>query len=301
MSATKGQFEIMLENEVKRIKGNYTPVRASFLRRLFTRFLKCGQLHPNPDDEFSMPSIGPSYEIISRYTQEIRDGRNLGFKKFFNEPVMVQKITPDGYLLLNGHHRWAAAVRSRLPKLRVKIINLTQQNDISTMLGNSKSSRRVAIDLDEVVYREKYDELTEKPVRFPFNRIHKDPMRLGIPALFNYLNEHGYDIWVYTARYYSFDSIQQYFRLHHTRVCGVITGTRRNVSEFAAAKAQMEKMVNEKYEYTLHIGNDFLVRTNNRTKEFEDYDIKSPAIEWAQHVTDIIGEIEKKEKAALPE
>ena len=209
---------------------------------------------------------------------------------------MVEKITPDGYLLLNGHHRWAAAIKMGLPKIRVKIINLTQQKDIREMLGRAKSTRRAAVDLDEVVFRAEYDDLTEKPLCFPFNRTYKDPMRLGIPALFNFLNEHGYDIWVYTARYYSFESIQQYFWLHHTRVCGVVTGTRRKISEFAAASAQMDKMMSEQYEYTLHIDNDSLVRINNRTKDFEDYEIGGPAIEWAQHVQEIISRIEKDEK-----
>ena len=296
MNATKGQFETMVENEVKKIKGNYTPVKTSFLRRLLTKFLKCGQLHPNPGDEFCEPSIGPNHGIISHYMEDIKDGKYHGKTDFFDEPVMVEKITPDGYLLLNGHHRWAAAIKMGLPKIRVKIINLTQQKDIREMLGRAKSTRRAAVDLDEVVFRAEYDDLTEKPLCFPFNRTYKDPMRLGIPALFNFLNEHGYDIWVYTARYYSFESIQQYFWLHHTRVCGVVTGTRRKISEFAAASAQMDKMMSEQYEYTLHIDNDSLVRINNRTKDFEDYEIGGPAIEWAQHVQEIISRIEKDEK-----
>ena len=301
MNATKGQLEIIVEKEIEKIRGNYTPVKTSFLRRRLTRFLKCSQLHPNPGDEFCDPSIGPSNEIISGYMKAIRFGQKHGEDRFLEDPVTVEKITPDGYILLNGHHRWAAAIKTGIPKIRVEIINLTQQKDIHDMLGNAKHPRRAAVDLDEVVFRTEYNELTEKPLRFPFSRIYRDPMRLGIPALFNYLNEHGYDIWVYTARYYSFESIQQYFWLHHTRVCGVVTGTRRKTSEFAAARARMEKLMSEQYEYTLHIDNDSIVRIDNRTKDYEDYEIKGPAIEWARRVADIIGEIEKREKTASPE
>jgi len=65
MNASKGEFDLFLEKEVSRIKGNYTPVRSSFLRRKFKRYLKCSEIHPNPGDEFCDPAIGPNYGIVS--------------------------------------------------------------------------------------------------------------------------------------------------------------------------------------------------------------------------------------------
>ena len=41
----------------------------------------------------------------------------------FDEPVIVHKMQPDGYLILNGHHRWAAALKTGLDKIRAEIIN----------------------------------------------------------------------------------------------------------------------------------------------------------------------------------
>ena len=37
------------------------------------------------------------------------------------EPLPVQKISPDGYLILNGHHRWAAAHLSGMKSIDVEI------------------------------------------------------------------------------------------------------------------------------------------------------------------------------------
>ena len=245
INATAGKFEKMLEEEVRKVKGNVSPVRTPFLRRLLTKYLRCNQIHPNPDDEFCVPSVGPNYEIISGYMQTISYGRKQGEHKFFEQPVLVEKITPDGYMLLNGHHRWAAAIKAGLPEIRVKIVNLTQQNDLSKMLARAKNTKRVVLDLDEVVYRKEFGEMTEKPLPFPFGRLYRDPMRLGIPALFNSLGDRGYDIWVYTARYDSFESVLQYFHLHHTRVCGVVTGMKRKTGAFAVFREQMEKMIRE--------------------------------------------------------
>jgi len=293
MNATKGEFDLFLEKEVGRIRGNYSPVRSSFLRRKFTKFLKCSVLHPNPGDEFCDPEIGPNYGIVSKYVQTIGYGKKQGEDRFFDEPVTVERITPDGYLLLNGHHRWAAAIKAGLPKIRVEIINLTQQKDIYEMLRRSKSNRRVVLDLDEVVFREAFGELTEKPLRFSFGRIINEPMRLGIPALFNDLNRRGYDIWVYTARYFSYESLQHYFRRHHTHVSGVVTGMKRKSGALAAVREQIEKKMSEQYEYTLHIDNDYVVRIDKKAKTYGEHRIEAPGIRWAGRVKEIVDEIEK--------
>ena len=296
MNASKSEFDLFLEKEVSRIKGNYTPVRSSFLRRKLTKYLKCSELHPNPGDEFCDPEIGPNYGIVSDYVKTIGYGKELhGEERFFDDPVTVERITPDGYLLLNGHHRWAAAIKAGLPKIHAEIINLTQQKDIYEMLSRSKNSRRVVLDLDEVVFRAEFDELSEKPLRFAFGRIINEPMRLGIPALFNDLNRRGYDIWVYTSRYVSFDNIQHYFRRHHTYVSGVVTGMKRKSGALAAVREQIEKKMKERYEQTLHIDHDYVVRIDRKAKTYGEHRIEGPEIQWAGRVMEIVDEIGKKE------
>ena len=72
LKSNKTNFQLFLEEEVGKVKGIYYPVKAGFLKRAFIKKAPCGKLHPNPNDEFCMPEIGPNYEIISRYEKDFR-------------------------------------------------------------------------------------------------------------------------------------------------------------------------------------------------------------------------------------
>ena len=139
-------------------KGVYVPVKAGLLRRFLITKLPPDKLHPNPDDEFCFPEIGPNYQIVSNYESEMRQFRNdrMGGSVYAHigafDPLYVQKIRPDGYMILNGHHRWAAARRVGLKTVDVKIVDLTQQSDIKKMLSSARHDKRVTLDLDEVVF-----------------------------------------------------------------------------------------------------------------------------------------------------
>ena len=65
-------FQEYLNEEVNKVKGVYYPVRASFLKRKFCKKASCRALHPNPEDEFCFPDIGPNYGIIKKYQQQYR-------------------------------------------------------------------------------------------------------------------------------------------------------------------------------------------------------------------------------------
>ncbi|MCR4831375.1 MAG: hypothetical protein K5883_07980 [Pseudobutyrivibrio sp.] len=55
-------------------------------------------------------------------------------------------------MILNGHHRWAVALRLGYSNIPVKIVNLTHESDIKQILSNSTHDKRVTMDLDEVVF-----------------------------------------------------------------------------------------------------------------------------------------------------
>ena len=125
-------FSAFLAEEIIKVKGIAYPVKAGFLRRVFIRRAACSKLHPNPNDEFCSPEIGPNYEIMSRYMSEYRrvisgsldplfintaakrsyeadwygsdgkdrEGSSLG------ERILVERIHPNEYMILNAHHRW---------------------------------------------------------------------------------------------------------------------------------------------------------------------------------------------------
>ena len=209
------------------------------------------------------------------------------------EPVMVEKTRPDGYMILNGHHRWAAAYRVGLRKLKIKIVDLTTQRDIRKMLENATSDKRVTLDLDEVVFRPATDPYLEQSLRFPLNRIYKERIRRGIIALFHLLNEKGYDIWVYSAQYYSLNYLVYFFRHYHVHVTGIVTGTARKTAGAEEEKKETEKMMEGRYRTTLHIDNNMVLQTHRDSREFEEYRLSGSAEGWSREVIDVIGKMKQ--------
>lgn len=290
-------FQTFLDQEVDRIKGSYYPVRASFLRRVLTRRAGCRKLHPNPEDEFCVPGIGPNYGIIAGYAQDFRQdnvyrsGNEYENGGSFLEPLIVQKARPDGYIILNGHHRWAAAMQVGVRRVKIRIVNVTQMEDIHKMLEKSGSDKRVALDLDEVVFCGKDPANAEKAMRFPLNRIYKERVRKGIPALLHYFNGHGYDIWVYTSEYYSMEYIQYYFRHLNVRLTGIVTGTGRKGARTAETAREMKNMVETKYRTTIHIDNKMLLCTRSASRESREYPLSGSPETWGREVIETLERI----------
>ena len=292
----KSEFDEFVQNDVKKQKGVYMPVQASLAERLTTRHLPMEKLHPNPDDEFAFPDIGPNYQIISKYVEDIMTAYRMKLEPFDDDPIIVEKLHPEGYLILNGHHRWAAAMRMHLKKIRVKIVNLALESDIKKIIEKSEHNKRATLDLDEVVFKSEDKKGLEKPLGFPYNLRYKQRLRLGIPALFYALSKRGYDIWVYSSNYYSIDDIRDFFRCYHVYVDGIITGLAKKNAQTNKKSNKIEKLMSSKYGITLHIDDDMLLRTKKQTAEFEEYKLDVPPEEWAKKAINIIEEIERNEK-----
>ena len=289
-------FKEFVANDVKKQKGIFHPVKASFLERLLVKKVSCKKLHPNESDEFTFADIGPSYRIISEYEKNFRHLLSKG-QRLDMEPLTIEKLYPHGYLLLNGHHRWAAAMRVGLRRVPVEIVNLAQESDIKKILENSKHNKRVTLDLDEVVFKPNDDPYLEKRLLFPFNLKFKKRIRLGIPALFYFLSKNGYDIWVYSANYYSIDDIRSFFRHYSVNVDGIITGTAKKKQNLTKADAEMEQLIANKYKETLHIDNNMILLTHKETGEFNEYELNANSEDWSRNAITIIGEIENARKA----
>lgn len=291
----KTEFDEFVAHDVKKQKGISHPVKASTLERFFVKKVSFESLHPNANDEFTFSEIGPSYKIIAEYEENFRHciRRNQPVEM---EPLTVEKLSPKGYLILNGHHRWAAAKKVGLKKLPVKIVNLAQESDIKKILENSKHNKRVTLDLDEVVFKSNDDPYLEKRLHFPFNLKFKKRIRLGIPALFYFLSKNGYDIWVYSANYYSIDDVKSFFRHYSVNVDGIITGTAKKKQNPTKADAEMEQLIANKYQETLHIDNDLILLTHKETDDFQEYELNANAEDWSRKAITIIGEIENARK-----
>ena len=289
----KTEFEKKIYDDVQKQKGTSFTVKASLLERLLVRKAACTNLHPNADDEFTFESVGPSMRIIGEYEEKFR--YNLRHNQpIFDDALIVEKLHPKGYLRLNGHHRWAAAMRCQIKKVPIKIASLAQDADIKKILENSKHDKRVTLDLDEVIFRSNDDQYTEKVPGFPHIMKFSNRIKLGIPALFYYLTKNGYDIWVYSSNYYSIDDIRRFFKHYSVHVDGIITGTEKRKASNAASAVQREKMIAAKYKQTLHIDNDMVLMTGDvEGAKYKKYDLDVPADEWSRKAIDIIGEIVK--------
>lgn len=290
----KTQLMELVINDIESQKGVAIPVHASLFERLIVRTASCKNIHPNPEDEFSIEKVGPSYKIIGEYETKFRDAMRMD-RSPIDDPLMVEKLRPHGYLLLNGHHRWAAAMRCGIKKVPIKIINCATESDIKTILEKSQHDKRATIDLDEVIFRSPdYEYLEKKALFFPFSVRFKKRVRLGIPALLYNLSKSGYDIWVYARDFYSIDDIQKFFKAYSVHVDGILTGVDKHTQNKSERAARVRELINNKYDTTLHIDNNTIVETHGKTGDFEEYEINVPEADWSKKAIAIVEEIEKR-------
>lgn len=111
-----------IQEDLKKYENCREIVKAGSLTRLTKKSAAPEELHPNPEDEFCFPEIGPNGGIVSKYCQEAVRLKGYG-ETVFPEPIQVAKMKPDGYLILNGHHRWAAALQTAMKKVHIEIVN----------------------------------------------------------------------------------------------------------------------------------------------------------------------------------
>ena len=295
MATGKTKFDEYLAEELSKARNGYAPMRSGVLRRLFVQHLPCVTLHPNPEDEFCDPEIGPSNQIISDYSMQFLETRRRFEREYCPEPVIVERIHPDGYLIHNGHHRWAAAMMLGYKTIHVRIVNLTHEKDIQKMILASSNTRRVVFDLDEVLFCTDENSPCEKPLGFPGRLIYRERLRRGIPELFSHLTAAGYDIWVYSKKYYSFDYIRRYFRRRHIHITGVITGIAHKSKYGNSERRRVEALFSKKYGCTLHIDDSAVLRTRRGSTDFEEYRLTGAGT-WAQEIIGIIEGMDAHEK-----
>ncbi len=107
----KTDFDKYIAERIKENQGVLVPVKASLFELMFVKKADPKKRHPNPGDEFCDPAIGPNYKIISEYMEKITR-RSAADPEPWEEPLIVEKVHPEGYMLLNGHHRWAAVLKT---------------------------------------------------------------------------------------------------------------------------------------------------------------------------------------------
>ena len=294
MAAPKTELSVFVTEQIKKYEGVMVPVKASVSERMVVRKVSIEKLHPNPDDEFCSSEVGPNYSIYNKYVKAFQRFGSMD-QSVLDEPITVQKVHPDGYMILNGHHRWAAALRVGIKMIPVKIVNLTSEVDIQKMLRSSTHDKRAALDLDEVVFCSEENDIPERPLPFPMNKVYVERIRLGLPALLHFLGQKGYDVWVYSSGYYSLDYIQRYFKKYSVKVDGVVTGIARKDKKFEASKKKTESMITSKYKETLHIDRRNVIRSFREKGDFEEHEIDVASANWSRQVMKIVHGFTKTE------
>ncbi len=120
-------FMKRVQEDIAKYGEKRNVVRASIVDILTVRKLSPDQMHANPDDDFSNPKVGPNEEIVDMYIEEAQKNMVSGVTSF-EEPIMVAKMDQGDYMIVNGHHRWAAAIKVGLDKVRVVVVNPRWEN-----------------------------------------------------------------------------------------------------------------------------------------------------------------------------
>ena len=91
--------------------------KTGIFERLTKRHEDIKKLHVNIDDEFSDPKIGPCESALSKYMNQICQEGKL------EKAIEVVKLNNGEYRIVNGHHRWAAAMETGLSTVPIHIVN----------------------------------------------------------------------------------------------------------------------------------------------------------------------------------
>lgn len=279
MVVTNEIYTKYVTEDLNNHKGLYHPVKAHFYERIKARMISPLKLHPNPDDEFSMEKIGPNWNIIGDYEKTIRE-RKKREEDIFDDPLIAVKLDKGGYMLLNGHHRWMAAVSLKIDKVPVEVVNITTDEDIYNAVNKSTRNKCVTIDLDEVL-------LCDDSCGFPFNVVYKENLRENAALLVSEVQRVGYDVWVYTGSYRSEAYIKGLFSINKCKVDGVVNG----ITNGKGKSKKLAEIFRSKYKHIVHIDNSMITCVDTEKKDYECIDLSADGAGWASEVALRIKEI----------
>ncbi len=284
--STNESYKKYVIDDLKSRKGLAHPVKSPLISRIKPKVVRTGELHPNPEDEFSMESIGPNWEIVSGYEQSVIFPPRKA-KELFDSPLIVTRLDKGGYMLLNGHHRWMACINQNIPKVLVKVVNVIQDEDVCKTISKSKRHKCITMDFDEVLLLGELNKagtsIESGKATFPFSLVYKENIRNNASLLIREFQNMGYDVWVYTGSYLSEQYIKGLFFMNHCHVDGVVNGINGKKNSNG-----LRDVFREKYDAILHVDNEAVTYVNTKTKKYEIEDINASSDEWAAAVVDLV-------------
>ena len=292
MIVTNELYKKYVLDDLKQHKGLLHPIKAPLLERIRTKQISPKKLHPNPEDEFSMENIGPNWEIVSDYEEKIRDRLDLD-RPIFDEKLIGVKLDKGGYMLINGHHRWMAALNVTTRKgllsgfkydtvdVPLRVVNITEEDDIYRVVNKSDRDKCATIDLDEVL-------LTGGKLSGIGGIFYDTNLRSNTALLIKELQRLGFDVWVYTGSYKSEAYIRGYFSMNHCQVDGVVNGIN---GKHKNKSVKLREIFRSKYRHIVHVDNNMITCVNTATKDYEMVDINSDEAGFAAAAVEKIKEL----------
>ena len=156
---------------------------------------------------------------------------------------------------------------------------------------------RVSFDLDEVLFVCPDTHKTEPPLRFPFDRIYKERLRLGTPRLVKRLQGLGYEVWVYTSSFRSEKYIRRLFRHYGVRFDGIVNGHRHLKEVQRNNKTTLPQKVPSRYRISLHVDDETVICTLGRQYGFDAYQLDAQDDDWEEKIVERAEQIKKREES----
>ena len=279
----------LVQADLEKYSGLIRPVKARFFERFLIRRASVRKLHANPEDEFSMTDIGPNYAIVRNYTMSYINIKRetLSKKNAALEPLIVEKVKPRGYLILNGHHRWLAAYTAHKKTLPIQIVNFIHESEILQSLRNTNNRVCVSFDLDEVIRVPGDAKNVEPKPKNVRSLLYRETIREGTPALIDALRRMGCDIWIYTGQYLSEGHIRALLKLYHVKVDGVVNGMKNQ-----KAMGNVKKHFTERYDASVHVDVNGVTCVDTKSRSYATTDLTKGESQWASEAIAAIREME---------
>jgi hypothetical protein len=161
--------------------------------------------------------------------------------------------------------------------------------------NNITLKMRVSFDLDEVLFVLPETHKTEPPLKFPFNKIYKERLRLGTPDVIRSLQELGYEVWVYTSSFRSESYIRNLFRHYNVRFDGIVNGSRHMREVQRDNKQMLPQKLPNKYRISLHIDDELIVCSLGKQYGYNVYQLDAQDDDWKEKIIACADKIRKRE------
>ncbi len=143
---------------------------------------------------------------------------------------------------------------------------------------------RISFDLDDTLIVAGEGCLFEPSLKFPYTIFFKEPLRKGTVKLCKELEEHGWELCVYTTSDRSVTYIKKLFRLYHIKLYLIVNQSiHQKVVQGNRCEIQPSKAPS-KFGIDLHIDDDSSVKQNGLQYGFRVLIVDKRDQEWDQKV-----------------